>query len=302
MPIPNLSSSRAESPALRFYFNLLALEGLPAWSQGPAGRDFSGQMEAIRAAGYDGIQFADTPQASQVELCRRLGLAQAGSTRINAPGDALENAVRLRDLGLECATAHVAWGLEDDAPAFALIEAILEVSAKLSFPIYVETHRATLFQDMWRTVQLVKRYPELRFNGDFSHWYAGLEMVYGGFDTKFAYIAPVLERVRFLHGRIASPGCIQVDIGDGDPESRPYVEHFRTMWTAAFRGFLQSAAAGDYICFTPELLAPRIYYARTFPDASGRPREEGDRWTQSLLLCRIARECFDQAKKTLRAS
>ena len=38
---------------------------------------------------------------------------------------------------------------------------------------HIETHRATICQGMWRTVQFVKRFPELRFNGDFSHWYAG---------------------------------------------------------------------------------------------------------------------------------
>ncbi len=56
----------------------------------------------------------------------------------------------------------------------------------------------------------------MRFNGDFSHWYAGQEMVYGGFEKKFAFIQPVIERVRFLHGRISSPGCIQVAV-EHDP-------------------------------------------------------------------------------------
>ncbi len=299
MSIANSNAGGSAAPALLSYFNLLALEDLPEWSAGPSGLDFDSQMEAIAAAGYDGIQFADVPVPEQVALCRGLGLRQAGSTRINTPDQASTNAARLRDLGLECATAHVAWGLEDDSEAFALIEAILEASEKLRFPIYLETHRATLFQDMWRTVRFVERYPDLRFNGDFSHWYAGLEMVYGGFDMKFAFIAPVLERVRFLHGRIASPGCIQVDIGEGTTASHPYVEHYRRLWTAAFRGFLASARAGDFICFAPELLAPRIYYARTFPDASGQMREEGDRWTQSLLLRRIARECFAAASNQL---
>ncbi len=294
MPIANLNSGRNDAPAFRSYFNLLALEALPEWSAGPSGLAFAEQMEAIRTAGYDGVQFAEAPTPDQVALCRQLGLAQAGSTRINQPAEAAANASLLQDLGLECATAHVAWGLEDDPEAFALIEAILEASQRLAFPIYVETHRATLFQDMWRTVRLVDRFPALRFNGDFSHWYAGLEMVYGGFDMKFAFIAPVLERVRFLHGRIANPGSIQVDIGDG---SAPFVDHYRRLWTAAFRGFLQSAQPGDYICFAPELLAPRIYYARTFPGPDGLPREEGDRWTQSLLLRQIARACFDEAAK-----
>jgi hypothetical protein len=160
----------------------------------------------------------------------------------------------------------------------------------------VETHRATIFQDMWRSVKFIGAFPDLRFNGDFSHWYAGQEMVYGGFDKKLSFIQPVLERVRFIHGRISNPGCIQVEIGDGSSVSRPYVDHFRQMWRACFRGFLASAKPGDTICFAPELLAPEIYYARTFPDNAGSPREESNRWSQSLLLRKAAQECFAESR------
>jgi sugar phosphate isomerase/epimerase len=185
----------------------------------------------------------------------------------------------------------VGWGLEDDDCAARLIEAVLAASERHGVPLYVETHRATIFQDMWRTVRFVERFPELRFNGDFSHWYTGLEMVYGGFENKLAFIAPVLERVRFMHGRIGNPGSIQVNIGNGDVRAHPYVAHFRTLWTAAFRGFLGAALPGDYFLFVPELLSPRIYYAR--PVAPGV--EESDRWEQSLVLKRIAEECFTAA-------
>jgi hypothetical protein len=39
------------------------------------------------------------------------------------------------------------------------------------------------------------------------------------------------------------------------------------------------------------LLAPGIYYARTFDG-----REESDRWQQSQVLKRIAGECFQAAQ------
>jgi hypothetical protein len=70
------------------------------------------------------------------------------------------------------------------------------------------------------------------------------------------------------------------------------VSHFRTLWTDSFAGFLRRKPASDAFCFTPELLSPAIYYARTFEG-----REESDRWQQSLVLVRIAEECFLEAKK-----
>jgi sugar phosphate isomerase/epimerase len=273
------------APALlRCYFNWLALDGLPQFPSGP--------VHAIREVGYDGIQFIDPPDRAALAEAQRAGLRVCGSGRVNQPSDAERLAVAARADGLECLTLHVGWGMEADAEADALISAVLEASAKHAIPLYPETHRATIFQDMWRTRRFLERFPQLRFNGDFSHWYTGSEMVYGDFEKKLEFIRPVLDKIRFLHGRIGNPGCMQVDIGDGDPQRQPYVQHFRTLWTAAFSGFLRTRTERESsIGFAAELLAPRIYYARTF-----NGREESDRWQQSLLLVKIARECFAEAQ------
>ncbi len=295
MTIRNTSDGSASQPALRCYLNLMSLEDLPANSSVPATGSVDRCSKRSARAGYHGVQFVAPAKREQLAACARLGLGRAGSGRVNLPSEAAEHAARFRDEGLECATLHVGWGMEDNDEAARLIEAVLEASTRYNLPMYVETHRATIFQDLWRSVQFVRRFPELRFNGDFSHWYTGLEMVYGGFENKLAFIEPVLERVRFLHGRIGNPGCIQVDIGEGDTVAHPYVEHFRALWTAAFRGFLQSAAPGDYILFVPELLSPRIYYARLLKRDTVDGEEESDRWQQSLVLRRIAEECFADA-------
>ena len=275
-----MNDRSAAPPALRVYFNLLGLNGL----------GIEQPFESIGEAGYQGVQFVAPMTPGERRTCEYLGLGRCSSGRVSSPEDAPALAARFAAEGQECATLHVGWGLEDDDACFRLIESILEASARHRVPLFVETHRATIFQDIWRTVQFVKRFPELRFNGDFSHWYTGLEMVYGGVETKLEFARPVIERVRFLHGRIGNPGCIQVDIGDGDPATHPYVGHFRLLWTASFEGFRRSAQPGDYILFVPELLSHDIYYARTF-----NGKEETDRWQQSLQLRRIAGECFEAA-------
>lgn len=126
----------------------------------------------------------------------------------------------------------------------------------------------------------------------FSHWYIGQEMVYGNFEDKVAFIQPVLDRVRFMHGRIGNPGCMQVDLGDMEhARTLPFVQHFRSLWTAVFRAWLAQKDAPPTFCFAAELLAPDIYYARTFEG-----KEECDRWQQSLLITQLARECFAEAQ------
>jgi sugar phosphate isomerase/epimerase len=292
--IPNTHDGTRQPPRLRCYLNLLALRGMPEFPEGQSARE---RFETIARAGYDGVQFIEAADVAERAICEELGLGRASGGRVNLPEEAAPLAERLAAEGQECGTLHVGWGLENDDEVFRLIETILNASVRHKIPLYVETHRATVFQDMWRTVKFIEAFPDLRFNGDFSHWYTGQEMVYGGFDKKLAFIRPVLERVRFIHGRIGNPGCMQVDIGDGTSDSRPYVAHFRELWAACFRGFLASARPGDTICFAPELLAPEIYYARTFPDSSGIPREESSRWLQSQVLKSIAQECFAGAQR-----
>ena len=268
---------------LRCYFNWLALDGLGPFAAGP--------VAAIAAAGYDGIQFVDRVDRVAGREARRLGMCVCGSGRINEPAEAGAVAGAAADLGLECLTIHLGWGIEDDDEGARLIEATLTASLMHGIPLYVETHRATLFQDMQRTVKFIERFPELRFNGDFSHWYTGSEMVYGGFERKLAFIQPVIERVRFLHGRIGNPGCIQVAVAPGDQAS--YVQHFREMWTRCFAAYLRDPAPQqEFITFTAELLGPEIFYARTFNGT-----EESDRWEQSARLCWIAKECFRAAEE-----
>ena len=266
---------------LRCYFNWLALDGLGPFSDGP--------VAAIQAAGHDGIQFVDPVDQVALRDARRLGLGVCGGARINLPEEAGAAAQGAVDDGLECLTIHLGWGMEDDHDGARLIEGVLNASLRHAIPLYVETHRATLFQDMQRTVKFIERFPELRFNGDFSHWYTGSEMVYGGFEKKLEFIQPVIARVRFVHGRIGNPGCMQVAVGADDKEI--YVGHFREMWTRCFAAYLRDPAPQqEFITFAAELLAAPIYYARTFDG-----KEESDRWEQSLRLCGIARECFAAA-------
>lgn len=274
---------------LRCYFNWLAFEDLLSNGNAPFAQ---GHLAALQEAGYDGIQFIDPIHHPSLMEARTRGLGVCGSGRVNTPAEAAPLAQSGADAGLECLTLHVGWGLESDDEGARLIESVLEAQTRHRIPLYVETHRATLFQDMQRTVQFIRRFPDLRFNGDFSHWYTGQEMVYGGFETKLAFIQPVIDRVRFLHGRIGNPGCMQVAIAENDPA--PYVAHFRTLWTACFAAYLRDPApAQPFITFTAELLAPNIYYARTFEG-----REESDRWKQSILLTQIARDCFAQAERS----
>ncbi len=137
---------------------------------------------------------------------------------------------------------------------------------------------------MWRTVEFVRQIPEIRFNGDFSHWYTGQEMVYGGFDRQAPVhpASPLREFVSYTAASAIPAACRCASNLEQDPEP-VYVTHFRQLWTASFI----TVPASSRLSCSP----PSIYYARTLPDGT----EESDRWQQSLVLKRIAEGCWEDA-------
>jgi hypothetical protein len=289
-----------DPPKLKLYLNLDTLIDLRSdsiWRE----VDNASRDQRLLADGFEGVQLTadETPPADRL-------LSYCGIDRINSPADADMVAAKHADRGDLCVTVHAGWGLEDDDEVFRLVEAILLASDRRGLPIFLETHRATITQDLWRTVQITKRFPELRLNGDFSHYYCGQELVYGDWAAKLLFMEPIFARLGFIHGRVASPGCMQVSI-DEDLESRPtqahgvhnYLVHFEDLWTRAMMGFIRAARPGDILIFAPELLAGTHYYARMFPNGSGALVEESDRYAQALRYNQVAGICFAEAKRRL---
>jgi hypothetical protein len=251
-----LNDGSDDAPRLSVYLNLDNLVDLRADSVWP-GLEGLRRYERLQADGFEGVQLTvnDSPlMGAPLPYC--------GLDRINTADEADTIAAKHAERGDLCITVHAGWGMEDDDEVFRLVEAILAASDSHRLPIFIETHRATMTQDLRRTVQITRRFPEVRFNGDFSHYYCGQEVDYGDWGSKVDFMEPIVNRVGFLHGRIASSGCMQVPIGT-DLTSRPaqahgainYLDRFKELWTRAMLGFLRNANPGDVLIFAPELLS-----------------------------------------------
>lgn len=284
-----------ESPRLALYLNTDNLLDLPADSRWGDKRGVAA-IDKLIADGFEGIQVGGNPLPFEPDT----RLRRCGLHRINAVGEAEDVFRNHVDAGDACITLHVGWGMEDDDEVHALLRDIFKASERSGLPCFIETHRATITQDMWRSVQLTKAFPDIRFNADFSHWYCGQEMVYGDFEAKLDFLQPVFDRVGFMHARIAAPGMIQAPIESVAHPPRfaagtNYLGHFKQMWTRAMAGFRANAAPGDVLVFAPELLTSSIYYAQLAPDASGNLCEKSDRYHEALLYLEIARDCWSRA-------
>ena len=188
--------------------------------------------------------------------------------------------------------------MESDPEMDALVDAILEASVKHGLPAYIETHRATITQDIWRTTELVRRRPDVRFNGDFSHFYCGNEVTYPGFANFRRHYQSILERICFFHGRISNGHSMQVDVGDG--RDNPHAMDFQWLWETGMRCWLRAARSpGTSFLSPPNWVRP----ATTTRSPAGPPRESSPKLpigrAQSLVIKRLAEESWLAAHKRI---
>ncbi len=282
-------------------FNLINLWGAPDFSTGPRLQD-ADVYSVLASAGYEAVQ---TPWPSATQ---QLGFSRFAVARITDLAQIEEVARTNGAFGFLSTTVIVGTGLETDREINRYCEALMDASVKHAHPLLLETHRGSITQDIRRTLSAIERFPELRFTADLSHWYVGNDLYGANFDVTLDALAPVFERVRFVHGRIATPTCVQVSV-DGVDDRRAYVEDFRRLWTRCFALCLAHAEPHERIPFAPELLPAMaeaggvqyaMYYAQTRRTETGEEREESDRWVQAGYVLAIARDAFEAALQTLK--
>jgi hypothetical protein len=259
---------------------------LPDFSAGPHG-DAAVLHRAIAAAGFQGVQ------GGEADLCSASNLILLGSGLLRHPyeADALASSWKAR--GAVVVTCIAGFGMESDAEMDAYATAICQASEDHQISLLLETHRASITQDAWRTVQVAHRFPELRFNLDLSHWFTGQEMPYGDLDMRLAFLEPIMAKTLFLHGRIGDRCCMQVPLAE---VSEVTLTTFRRVWTKVMFDFLSSQnEVATELWFCPELLGPAYNYARQFRNERGNLIEETDRWEEAQALVGIAQRCFEDA-------
>jgi hypothetical protein len=141
-------------------------------------------------------------------------------------------------------------------------------------------------QDIRRTLDLVARFPRLSFTLDFSHWYTGHEMTYGGeFAERLARLDPVFRRVDSMQLRMGTTGAIQRPL---DPTSAHYRDHVAAIRTA-------SPDVPGVLSVAPELLPAWLGDGETArPINYAEEPERSDRFQEALALSVLAENRLEQ--------
>lgn len=236
-------------------------------------------IDRIAAAGFDGISthWYDRDVVRRVAgLLKPYGLQAEGQVFPKTIDDlkpALENAA-------EFGAHHVCLQpdirlrrIEDCLP---LLEGWQRLSEEARIPVYIETHRDRMTTDLFFTLDLLDRLPELKLLGDLSHFLVGREFAWPVSDENHALIHRILDNSWALHGRVASREQVQIEISF--PHHRPWVDLFLGWWEYGMQSWRKRAGATDSLTFTCEL-GPKPYAI------TGRDGEDTtDRWEESLQM------------------
>ena len=179
---------------------------------------------------------------------------------------------------LNASTVNVIGGVmpltvEDGIP---IIQRWMANAADAGVQLLFETHRDSILNDLYYTLQMIDAVPEMRLCADLSHFVIDREMPIPLSDTNSAYIQRILERSDCFQGRISNREQIQVPIGF--PQHQEWVNTFKGWWKDGMRLWRDRSGGDATLIFLCELGPPS--YAIT--DAQGN--ELSDRWEEALII------------------
>jgi hypothetical protein len=252
--------------------------------------DLPGALQRVFDAEFDGVGFS-LMREERAQLAARYAREHGKSFEAIGFVRVPEDLARLVDvaqaLGAHHLTIQIMTRVAHVAEAVRLLSQLEVISARAAIPVYYETHRGRLTNDLLFTLRVLDELPTLRLTGDLSHYVLAHEMPQPVSEADLERMARILDRCWAFHGRIASSHQIQVS--PSAPQHAAWVQQFRSWWRYGFQSWRARADCDAQLTFMTELGPP--HYAITTADG----QELSDRWNDALLLKDIAHEVWAEA-------
>lgn len=158
-----------------------------------------------------------------------------------------------------------------------VIRTWLEMSGRIGMPIQFETHRNCITNDLYTTLQLIDRIPQMRLCADLSHYVVDREFWFPLSEHDLGLMSRILERSDSFQGRVASRQQIQLQLDF--PQNQKWVALFQDWWREGLASWRARNESGECI-FVCELGPPE--YAMT----DSRGVEMSNRWEESIQIKR----------------
>jgi hypothetical protein len=246
----------------------------------------------IHAAGFDGagVRFFDRDYVREVTTrLRQWGLswqAQCYPKTVQELGPILQH---VAEFGADHVNLQADVRPHTVAECVPLIEGWLELARKAGVPVHMETHRDRMTTDLFFTLRLLDRFPDLRLTGDLSHYVVGREFAWPISQENHRLMHRIIDNCWGFHGRVASREQIQVQISF--PHQKDWLDLFLGWWEYGFRSWRRRAPKDAVLTFLCEL-GPREY-AMTGADGY----ELSDRWEEAQLMMRLVRDLWARLER-----
>ena len=158
----------------------------------------------------------------------------------------------------------------------AYVRGWLGLGQAAGIPVYLETHRLTITNDLLYTLQLMDLVPEMELVADLSHFVVGRELPWPVDDEWQALMDRVVRRSVSFQGRVASREQVQVQLDF--PQHQGWVEQHFAWWEAGIRYWRARSGPDAVLNFLCELGPPP--YAITGADGY----ELSDRWAEACAI------------------
>jgi hypothetical protein len=237
------------------------------------------KLAMIRDAGFDGagVRFFDRAYAKEVTtFLRAHGMSWQAQCYPKTVDDLKPIIEHVQEFGAD----HI--NLQADVRPYRLeecfpyIEGWRRLASDAGIALHIETHRDRMTTDLFLTLHLLDRFPDLRLTGDLSHYLLGREFAWPVSEENHVLMRRIIGNCWGFHGRVASREQIQVQISFA--HHKEWVDLFMGWWEYGFRSWRKRAPQDAVLTFLCELGPPE--YAMT--DARGY--ELSDRWTEARTM------------------
>jgi len=243
----------------------------------------------VAEAGYDGIcidpSVAEIPQSLELKpLYEEFGLECMMNAFPYQPEDM--QAIYTLANDLNAAMVNIIGGVMPIRPeeAIPVVRQWMDEAGAAGLTMLFETHRDSLLNDLYYTLQMIDLVPEMRLCADLSHFVIDREMRDPISTVDQDYIDKILNRSDCFQGRIANREQVQIQIGF--PQHQEWVAIFRSWWKMGMRSWRTRNADDATLIFLCELGPPP--YAIT----DGNRHELSDRWEEALTIRGWAEEIW----------
>jgi len=257
-------------------------------------RSYEQSFAMIADAGYDGVCL--DPAVTEIEkyratlpLFERHGLKSMVNLFPRQSRDMQPLLAFSRELGAAKVNTIGQVMPVSVAGAIPLIYRWMDEAAAMGIELLFETHRDSLLNDLYYTLEVIDAVPELMLTADLSHFVLEREFQLPLSDRDRGFLQRVHDRTDCFQGRVASREQIQVQLDF--PQHAPWVALFRGLWKDGLRSWRRRNGPDAICVFLCELGPPP--YAIT-----DRSRLElSDRWAEALTIRQWVRDIWSELER-----